>query len=117
MAVTNEDLAKLVVSLEATTTKYYNALRKAQQQTNTSASAIEKRLTGMSTNIDRTFANLGKRLSSSLTGPLAGIAGAFSVREVLRYADAWTEAGNQIAASSDITGIQSRSSYQQNFRV
>lgn len=109
MAVSNEDLARLVVSLEATTTKYYNALRKAQQQTNSSANAIERRLTGMATNIDRTFANLGKRLSSNLTGPLAGIGAAFSVREVLRYADAWTEAGNQIAASSDITGIQARS--------
>lgn len=109
MAVSNEDLARLVVSLEATTTRYYNALRKAQQQTNTSATAIEKRLTGMSSNIDRTFANLGKRLSANLTGPLAGIGAAFSIREVLEYADAWTTAGNQIAAASDITGIQSRS--------
>src|SRR5215217_1230213 len=109
MAVSNEDLARLVVSLEATTTKYYNALRKAQQQTNSSASAIERRLTSMATNVDRTFANLGRRISGSLTGPLAGIGAAFSVREVLRYADAWTEAGNQIASSSDITGIQARS--------
>lgn len=109
MAVSNEDLARLVVSLEATTTKYYNALRKAQQQTNSSASSIERRLTSMATNIDRTFANLGRRLADNLTGPLAGIGAAFSVREVLRYADAWTEAGNQLAASSDITGIQARS--------
>jgi tape measure domain-containing protein len=109
MAVSNEDLARLVVSLEATTTKYYNALRKAQQQTNTSASAIEKRLTGMAGNIDKTFANLGKRLSANLTGPLAGIGAALSVREVLEYADAWTLAKNQLSAASDITGVQARS--------
>lgn len=108
MAVTNEDLARLVVTLEATTTKYYNELRKAQQQTNSSATAIEKRLTTMSSRIDKTFANLGNRLSSSITGPLAGIGAAFSIREVIRYADAWTEAGNQIASASDISGIQAR---------
>lgn len=108
MAVSNEDLARLVVRLEATTTQYYNALRKAQQQTNTSANAIEKRLTNMSSRIDKTFANLGQRLSANLTGPLAGIGAAFSIREVLRYADAWTEAGNQIRSSSDITGLQAR---------
>lgn len=108
MAVTNEDLARLVVRLEATTTQYYNALKKAQQQTNTSANAIEKRLTNMSSRIDKTFANLGQRLSANLTGPLAGIGAAFSIREILQYADAWTEAGNQIRASSDITGLQAR---------
>jgi tape measure domain-containing protein len=109
MAVTNEDLARLVVSLEVTTTKYFNALRKAQQQTNNSAGNIEKRLQNMSRNIDRTFAGLGQRLASNITGPLASIGAAFSVREVLKYADAWTAAGNQLAASSDITGVQARS--------
>lgn len=109
MAVTNEDLARLVVSLEATTTKYYNALRKAQQQTNTSANAIEKRLTGMASNIDKTFAGLGRKLSSNLTGPLAGIGAALSIKEIMDYADAWTTANNQLAAASDITGVQSRS--------
>lgn len=109
MAVSNEDLARLIVTLEVTTTKYYNAMKKAQQQTNTVASGIEKRLSNMSTNIDRTFSNLGSRLSNSLTGPLAGIGAALGVREIVRYADAWTEAGNKVAASGSIVGMQGRS--------
>lgn len=106
---TNEELARLIVSLEVTTTKYYNALRKAQQQTNNAASGIEKRLTGMSTRIDRTFANLGQRLSANLTGPLAGVGAAFSVREIVKYADTWTEAGNRVRASGEIIGVAGRS--------
>lgn len=109
MAVSNEDLARLIVTLEATTTRYSNELRKAQQQTNNTATGIERRLTSMSTRIDKTFANLGNRLASNITGPLAGVGAALSTREIIRYADAWTEATNSIAASSDITGIQGRS--------
>ncbi len=106
---TNEELARLIVSLEVTTTKYYNALRKAQQQTNNAANGIEKRLIGMSTRIDKTFANLGQRLSANLTGPLAGVGAAFSVREIVKYADTWTEAGNRVRASGEIIGVAGRS--------
>lgn len=34
---------------------------------------------------------------------------AFATREVVRYADAWTEANNQIRAAAEITGVQVRS--------
>ena len=39
----------------------------------------------------------------------AALTAAFSAREVIRYADAWTVAGNKIAAASEVSGIQARS--------
>lgn len=108
MAVSNEDLARLIVRLEVSTTQYYNQLKKAQSATNNSASAIEKRLTAMSSRIDKTFSGLGQRLSANITGPLAGIGAAFSTREIIKYADTWTAAGNQIRAAGSIIGVQGR---------
>lgn len=108
MAVSNEDLARLIVTLEVSTTRLYNGLRRAQQQTNTTANNIQRRLEGMASSLDRTFANLGQRLSANLTGPLATVGAAFSVREIIRYADTWTEAGNRIRAAGEIVGLQAR---------
>lgn len=109
MATSNEDLARLIVSLEVSTTRYFNELRKASQQTNRSASDIERRLANMSSRVDRTFANLGQRMRHNLTAPLAGVGAAFSTREIIRYADTWTEAGNRVAAAGEIIGMQGRS--------
>jgi tape measure domain-containing protein len=43
-------------------------------------------------------------------GRMGGVlAGALSVREIQRYADAWTLANNKVAAASEIAGVQARS--------
>jgi tape measure domain-containing protein len=54
---------------------------------------------------EKAMSSLGvaaSRLGGAFAGALAG-------REIIRYADAWTEAGNKIAAAGQIAGRQGRS--------
>lgn len=60
-------------------------------------------------NTNRRLDGVGRSMARSLVVPLASIAAAASVREVAHYADAWTEAGNKIAAAGQIAGRQGRS--------
>lgn len=101
------DMERLIVSLEARTKAFENALIKA----NTTA---QKQLR----NIEKKFADTNKKLELKPQsgggfggfggfGKVAGVA--LAAREVQKYADAWTEAGNKIAAASQISGRQARS--------
>ncbi|MBB4402533.1 MULTISPECIES: tape measure protein [Rhizobium/Agrobacterium group] len=96
------DLERLVVQLSADVKGYQNALNRAQGITNRQARAIENRFAKMNSNINSSFRGL---LSSSV----AGLGGILGTREIIRYADAWTEAGNKIAAAAAIAGVQTRS--------
>lgn len=58
---------------------------------------------------NRRLDGIGRSMARSLVLPLTGIAAAASVREVAHYADAWTIAGNKIAAAGQIAGRQGRS--------
>lgn len=94
------DIEKLVVQLSADIRQYNNALLKAQGQTNKAARQIETR-----------FAQMNKRIASSLAGlgtltSLAG--GALGVSAIQQYADAWTEAGNKIRAAASSAGVSVR---------
>lgn len=99
MAMT--DMQRLVVSLEARTKAFENALKKANA---TSQTQLRK--------IERQFADANKKLVlnpfGNLRGGLAAGVGGVGLNEVRKYADAWTEAGNKIAAASEISGVQSR---------
>lgn len=99
------DLEKLVVQLSADIKGYERAMRQAQGVTNKQAKAIEGRFRQMSRNMD----GIGKNAANRIIAPLAGISAALSVREVARYADAWTVAGNKIASAAQISGTQARS--------
>ncbi|WP_217568813.1 tape measure protein [Mesorhizobium sp. GbtcB19] len=105
------DLERLIVSLEARTTQFNNALNKSNQ--------IAKKQLG---DIQKKFAETNKKLSegikfggfsvggiNDLKAGAAGFAGAFAVDKIKDYADAWTEAGNKIAASSVVSGRSARS--------
>lgn len=99
------DLERLIVSLEARTKAFENSLSKA----NTTA---QRQLR----NIEKKFADTNKKLEIKPIGGLGGLGGfgkvagvAVAAREVQKYADAWTEAGNKIAAASQISGRQARS--------
>lgn len=92
------DFERLVVQLGADLRGYENAMRKAVGVTNSRAREIEQRYRRMSADI-----------SNAVSAPLAGIGAALSVREITRYADAWTTAGNQIAAAGQASGVQVRS--------
>lgn len=96
------DLERLVVQLSADVKGYQNALNRAQGITNRQARAIENRFAKMNSNINSSF----KGLLSSSVAALGGILG---TREIIQYADAWTEAGNKIGAAAQSAGVQARS--------
>lgn len=94
----NDQFEKLVVQLSADLRGYQNAMARATGITNSRAREIENRYKRMSASIN-----------SAITAPLAGIGAALSVREITQYADAWTSAGNMIAAAAQSAGVQTRS--------
>lgn len=92
------DLEKLVVQMSADIKGYENAMRRAENVTRTEIKKIEDR-----------YKRMGGVLSSSLSAPIAGLGAALSTREVLQYADAWTQAGNLIKSAAQSSGVQVRS--------
>lgn len=107
------DLERLVVQLSADVKGYERALNKAMGTTQKRANEIERRFGGMNSKIEKSFAGMGNRISSSLDGALrstVALAGtALGVNEIVKYADAWTEAGNKIGAAATSAGVQARS--------
>lgn len=101
------DVERLIVSLEARTKAFENALNRANGVANKSARQIERRFADMNKNISATFANSLKNATA-----LAGVG--FSAREIVQYADAWTQAGNMIRAAAASAGVQTRSLEQLN---
>lgn len=95
-------MQRLIVSLEAKTVAFEKAMNKALGVANTRATAIERRFQKMNSNITSTF-------SSSLRNSVSGLVAALGVRELVNYADAWTQAGNKIRAAGTIAGVQTRS--------
>lgn len=93
------DLEKLVVQLSADIKQYQREMQKAQGVSDKQARAIENRFRKMNKNLDGIMAS-GAR---AITAPLAGITAALSIREVGRYADAWTGAKNSLAVAG-VTG-------------
>ncbi len=108
-----QDLERLVVQLSADIKKYENAMAKATGLTQKRANEIERRFLAMNAKVEKSFAGMGNRISSSLDSALkstVALAGtALSVREISQYADAWTEAGNKIGAAATSAGVQARS--------
>lgn len=99
------DLEKLVVQLSADIKGYEKALARANGVTNKQFNAIERRARQLNTNLN----NIGRNAAQSLIAPLSGIGAALGVREIIAYADAWTEAGNKIKAAATSAGVQVRS--------
>jgi tape measure domain-containing protein len=101
------DMQRLVISLEARTKAAENQLRKSNAIMSRQLKQIEKQ-----------FADTNKKLVIKAPrmesgGGLATGAGIFAAgaaaNEIRKYADAWTEAGNKIAAASQLAGRQGRS--------
>lgn len=95
------DLERLVVQLNADIKGYQSAMTRAAGIMNRQAREIESRWQKTNSRLD----TIGRAMASSILTPLAGIGAALSVREVLRYADAWTSAKNSLAVAG-ITGAQ-----------
>lgn len=92
------DLERLMVSLSADIRGYENAMKKAVGVTNARAREIEQR-----------YKRMNSSVSNAVATPLAGLGAALSVREITRYADAWTRARNIISAAAQSSGVQARS--------
>lgn len=93
------DVEKLVVQLSADIKQYEREMRKAVGVSQKQARAIEKRYQQM----DNRLSAIGRSAAQAIIAPLAGISAALSVREVARYADAWTGAKNSLSVAG-VTG-------------
>ncbi|MGB3044537.1 MAG: tape measure protein [Xanthobacteraceae bacterium] len=99
------DLEKLVVQLSADIKQYQRGMQDAMGVTNKQARAIEARWRQANKNLD----GIGRGMAQSLIAPLAGIGAAIGTREIMSYADAWTRAGNPVAAAGQVAGRSGRS--------
>jgi len=98
------DLERLIVQLSADVRRFEKEMAKARGVSNREFNAIEKRAKQLNRNLN----DIGKGFGRNLTAPLSGIAAALSVREVIKYADAWTVAGNKIKAAASVAGRAGR---------
>jgi tape measure domain-containing protein len=109
------DLERLIVSLEAQTTKFERALNKANQTAKKQLGDIQKQFKETNKKLNEGLSFGGFSVGGlrggldSIRGGVAGVAGAFAVDKIKDYADAWTEAGNKIAASAVVSGRSARS--------
>lgn len=105
------DLERLIVSLEARTKSFENALNKANQTAKKQLGDIQKKFTDTNKKLADGIKFGGFSVSgiNDLKTGAAGFAGAFAVDKIKDYADAWTEAGNKIAASAVVSGRSARS--------
>lgn len=104
------DLERLVVSLDANVSKFQNALSKANRTAQTQLRKIESQFaqTNKKLSLSASFAGVGN-IGGLVKRGTAGLAAALAVDKIKDYADAWTEAGNKIAAASVVSGQQARS--------
>ncbi|WGG61866.1 tape measure protein [Brucella intermedia] len=103
------DLERLVVQLSADIKKYENAMNRATGVANRQMRRIEQTTSASVRRINDALSNVGKGAFSNLTAPLTGIGAALGTRELMQYADAWTQAGNLIRASATAAGVGARS--------
>ena len=106
MADKNDDL---IIQVAADTAAMRKAWTKVESEVTGLSARVNRRFYSMGRQIDRTFAGIGQNMMRNLTGPLAGVAGVMATREVMQYADAWTVAGNKLAAAGEVAGMQARS--------
>ncbi len=90
-----DDTERLVLEMSADLKRFEKGLDRAVSASNRRLSAVEKR-----------FEKAGQKMAGSMTSAasnvnraIAGIAVGAAIREVGLYADAWTSAGNKLAAA------------------
>lgn len=98
------EIERLIVQLEARFSSFEKDMKKAVGISDKSARQIAKN----QTNLEKTMKRSAGRIGSSLLPTLGGIAAALSVREIIAYADSWTDAGNKIVASGTPVEAQAR---------
>lgn len=95
------DVERLVVSLEASVTRFEREMRRARDETNRTTRAIERRTEEMGARIDKIMSTSAAAISTGFSRIGALATSFLSVSALKGYADAWTEAGNKIAAAGE----------------
>lgn len=98
------DIERLIVSLEARTKSFENALTRANQTANRQANNIERRFKTMNKNLQTDWAGLGR-------GLIAAFAGARAVKELATLSDAATRITNQLKVAG-LAGEELEAVYQ-----
>lgn len=107
-----EDATKLVIVLEAQSKKLQNSLVQVNRNIDRFAAQTEKRFDAMQRRNAASFERLNTKIRGSLgrlQGIIAPVVGTLGLREIVRFSDAWTTAGNKIAAASQVSGLHARS--------
>lgn len=92
------DLQRLIVTMEARSVAFERQIQRAQNQVTRATREMERR-----------FNDMNRNIKSSVSRLAVIVGGAFSVREVAAFADAWTRAGNLINAAGQVAGRAGRS--------
>jgi len=90
-----DDIERLVLEMSADLKRFDKGLERAQKLADRRLRGIEQRFSKAE---KMASASMG-RLGSNVNQIIAGIAVGAAIREVGQYADAWTRAGNQLAAA------------------
>ena len=106
------DAEKLVIILEAQSLKLQNELVRTNRLIDRFAAQTERRFDQMQKKNAASFEKLGASMRGSLgqlQSILGPVIGSLGVREIIRFSDAWTEAGNKVAAAAQVSGQHARS--------
>lgn len=105
------DLERLVVRLEAQMKTFENEMKRARTVADSQTKAIENRFAGLNSRIEKMMSTSASAITAGMSR-LSGIIGtALSVNALKQYADAWSEAGNKIAAAGEagaLTAVRQR---------
>lgn len=109
------DVERLLVRLEASISGYERSMRQALGITSSQTNAIDRQFAKLRRNVESQMAGIGKSVEGALSGlslrglqqSLGGLAGVLATNEVLKYADAWKSAQNQLAVAG-VVGEQQK---------
>ncbi|MEE9906403.1 tape measure protein [Brucella intermedia] len=103
------NLESLVVQFSADFKRLENAINRQRGQFTRQMRQMEKSADASVQRINAALGNIGKGTMRDLAAPLTGITAALGTRELMQYADAWTQAGNLIRSSATAAGVGARS--------
>ncbi|MEJ5026375.1 tape measure protein [Brucella anthropi] len=103
------NLESLVVQFSADFKRLENAINRQRGQFTRQMRQMEKSADVSVQRINAALGNIGKGTMRDLAAPLTGITAALGTRELMQYADAWTQAGNLIRSSATAAGVGARS--------
>lgn len=103
------NLESLVVQFSADFKRLENAINRQRGQFTRQMRQMEKSADASVQRINAALGNIGKGTMRDLAAPLTGISAALGTRELMQYADAWTQAGNLIRSSATAAGVGARS--------